>query len=51
MGKNLGDEIQYRGMYDNNNHNSHIAEYTLHGKKLNPVANAKYLGIKPIIHQ
>ena len=26
-------------------HNPYIAEYTLHGKKLNPVANAKYLGI------
>ena len=26
-------------------HNPYIAEYTLHGKKLKPVANAKYLGI------
>ena len=26
-------------------HNPYIAEYTLHGKKLNPVASAKYLGI------
>ena len=26
-------------------HNPYIAEYTLHSKKLNPVASAKYLGI------
>ena len=24
-------------------HNPYITEYTLHGKKLNPVVNAKYL--------